>query len=478
MARKRIASTRSLHKHRARLAGQIVSGVLSSSASYVGTVVRLLAKGQLTALARYVRVQGESLHEPYNLNEDPGLLPDPERSLRAHRNNLWHAAYRGNFTDAVSFFAQADSLEDSAIRAQGLEPGDLRLLGGSITASIGHSAVGLAARARLSAFGQNPTDRYLLLSGGAANVEYLRFWSRYFPLVETSAAESRAIEHAFWPMMEGFHTVRTNDGSIDVRTIDSQTAIQWEAEGREPLLRLEEQDFERGYAPLAKFGLARSDWFVCLHIRQSPVDKPGYARNAAVESYIPAINSITEAGGFVMRIGADHTTPLPTQDRVIDLAHHKPYEPWLDVFSIAASRFMIATTSGPMHVAPTFGVPVLATNQTAIGTAGYLAQSLVLPKRMQLGDAAPLNQRQMLASLLGFSGSYIQDLTDEQGRSGYHWVDNSAQEIKAGVQEMLAGWQAQESDKQAAWRQGLIEAGNPGSSRIAQSFLDLNPDLL
>jgi len=84
----------------------------------------------------------------------------------------------------------------------------------------------------------------------------------------------------------------------------------------------------------------------------------------------------------------------------------------------------------------------------------------------------------MLASELGLSGSYIQDLPDAHGRTGYHWLDNSPEEIRAGVLEMLAGWTPQESAEQQSWRQALLAAGSPVPSRIAQSYLDLNPDVL
>ena len=66
--------------------------------------------------------------------------------------------------------------------------------------------------------------------------------------------------------------------------------------------------------------LKADDWFVCIHIRER---EDGSFRNSKIKLYIDAIHEITRRGGWVVRIGNNHSIPLPNMERVIDYSQIK-----------------------------------------------------------------------------------------------------------------------------------------------------------
>jgi hypothetical protein len=86
---------------------------------------------------------------------------------------------------------------------------------------------------------------------------------------------------------------------------------------------LSSDQLTRGDEIREKMGIPKDAWFVCLHVREQ-----GYLgtysghvhRNSSISNYLPAINSITQKGGFVVRMGDPTMTPLQPMDKVIDYA--------------------------------------------------------------------------------------------------------------------------------------------------------------
>lgn len=117
---------------------------------------------------------------------------------------------------------------------------------------------------------------------------------------------------------------------------------------------------------LRKSGVSDSDWFACLHVREL-----GYyddslrmeSRCASIEKYGGAIEAITSAGGWVIRVGDPTMTPVPAMPRVLDLAGYEaPDAGRLMAYVTASCRFFICMQSGPLDTAMLFGRPRLITN--------------------------------------------------------------------------------------------------------------------
>ena len=142
----------------------------------------------------------------------------------------------------------------------------------------------------------------------------------------------------------------------------------------------------------------------------------------------------------------------------------------MDVFLCASCRFFIGTSSGPVTLPPTFGVPVLYTNCCGIGFSPPLGRALVLPKLfLSRSRNELLSFSQILAKPLGWTVRIPED-GDIQLR------DNSPDEIESATQEMIARLEAgdgafdERSELQSRFDHLRGEYGNHASTPIADSF--------
>ena len=116
---------------------------------------------------------------------------------------------------------------------------------------------------------------------------------------------------------------------------------------------------------LSQMGPSTSEWFVCLHVRES-----GYRedtgrrehRNSDVYNYIPAIEFITNQGGWVIRTGDSSMKPLPEMSRVVDYPFSRFRSEMMDIYLVLQCRFYIATQTGTYDVARMAKKKILLTN--------------------------------------------------------------------------------------------------------------------
>ena len=398
----------------------------------------------------------------------------PLDKLREERDGLWFRAYtayhESDWSTTVALLHEADRIEDESAFKMGLDPLALRILGTQITGSIGHTSFGLAIRARMAQLSLNPVSSYWMLPAQVANRPYLDYWRAYFPVVEMPASESVLLERALWPIVESIQTVRMRDGNLDLVTAHNFLVKEWELQKKDPLLSLSTTDLIRGNEYLASRGLGPDDWFVTLHVREDQDGLEGYGRNARIDTYSEGVRRVVERGGHVFRLGGRDATPFRGIRGLIDYAHDVDRDPWLDVFLLARSKFLIATTSGPIGVPPTFGVPVLWTNAPDIAKAVYHPRSLMIPKTVRSPNGKIMTLQEMLESPFGASDSVIARMKDNYGQTGYQWVDNTREDIANGVSEMLDGWVCSESREQEQWRTRIEAQGSTGVTRLSQSF--------
>jgi putative glycosyltransferase (TIGR04372 family) len=129
------------------------------------------------------------------------------------------------------------------------------------------------------------------------------------------------------------------------------------------------QDIRRGW------GMSPSDWFVCLHMRDSgtrnETEGTGESiRNTSLENYYEAVRYITAQGGWVVRMGSPAMPPLPHMPRVVDYARSSHRSALMDIHLMRRARFFIGTTSGFAYVASSFGIPTAMVN--ALSSVGLL----------------------------------------------------------------------------------------------------------
>jgi putative glycosyltransferase (TIGR04372 family) len=201
-------------------------------------------------------------------------------------------------------------------------------------------------------------------------------------------------------------------------------------------VRLRKKSFDEAQKIRSEMGIGKEDWFVCLHVREggfrNDFDRREW-RNATISNYIPAIKTITEAGGWVVRMG-DHTmTPLPEMDKLIDYPFSRFKSDLMDINLISACRFYIGLQSGIFDVAALFQKPLIIPNMV-FWTYGSLY------KKGDLGitkHVYSFSQGRFLSIKEMFEGSWsMQELSGSLGED-HKMYENSPEEIKTLVCEYM-----------------------------------------
>ena len=152
-------------------------------------------------------------------------------------------------------------------------------------------------------------------------------------------------------------------------SFDSVRRYGWEKkfnETKDITIRLNDNVHD-GYE-YRRIGLPRNCWFVCLHVRESGFrsdEGRRELRNANILTYIPAIKEITSRGGWVVRMGDDTMTPLPSMENVIDYPFTKYKSDFMDLCLIQNCLFYIGSQSGPHDIARLISKNTLLVNMFA-----------------------------------------------------------------------------------------------------------------
>lgn len=386
----------------------------------------------------------------------------------------------GCMLEAVSAWSAGMEMQARLARAAGIAE-STRYLPGIFTQAIGHIAL-LDIWAKGGALGLLPATRYVVLAPveRIANRAYLDCWEDHFEIIRGREADLARQAH----LADDDATVMWVDGRW-MWWLEAGCVIQekWEAAARTPLLKLSEGQKEKARAALQKLGLPRNAWFVSLHAREGGYYKSGQPlvsrRNAKIADYVPAIRRITDAGGWVVRLGDPSAAKLPDLPQVIDYAHG-PRQDWLDIFLLAEARFFIGTNSGPVWAAGTFGVPALQTNWAPMGIQSYFSNTVTMPQLLWSNkEDRQLTFREQMAEPFAWTES-----ARRLSQLDIVSVANTPEEIVAGVEEMLARaegfWSESpaEKDRQQRFRNLLADAGIAARSRVGNQYLTAHAHLL
>ena len=267
--------------------------------------------------------------------------------------------------------------------------------------------------------------------------------------------------------------LHTNWGSIAVWNL-------WESSGRGPLLKLRDDHREIGYEWLHRRGMPRDAWFVALHVREAGYHREtakgwigNIHRDSQIEDYFPALEAITQRGGWVVRIGDPSMTPLPPMDQVIDYAVAEERAEELDVFFCAAAKFMLATSSGPLPVANVFGTPLQAANLIPPGDNSYSSKDVFIHKNLRRRATGEyLNAQEIITPPLRIMQS-PRGFSDRD----LEVIDNTPDDIRDAAEEMMMRMEGtfemtkQDQDNLNRYREMNDYPGISSRSMVATSFL-------
>lgn len=289
--------------------------------------------------------------------------------------------------------------------------------------------------------GLRPSKKLILIVDPKTRVNnpcYLNYWKRYITIISDPVL-IKMLE----PLEKQLALPLNLYMLLDEKVYKSFLALgmireQWIQDKRPPILTLSDEDYTRGWQCLKSLGIQPGEWFVCLHVREKGWKDNNCLtedfRNADIDTYKLAIKTITDAGGWVVRMGDPTMKPLPKMPRVIDYAYSKSKSDWMDVFLCAQCRFFLSTSSGLYTIALAFGVPIVMTNQLPT-VAMYMLSSrdIFIPRicRSKTENRA-LAFSKLISPSLGFAISQLQ-----YDRLGVDVVENTPEEIDNVVREML-----------------------------------------
>lgn len=388
-------------------------------------------------------------------------------------------AAQGKFQEGFSQVYRALAFQMQLAEAKHLTKLGIRFIQFDWAGSIGHIAL-IDIYLKMEKLGWRPATRTIMLATPqqVINPCYLSYWNRYITLisepltVESLSPLARQLrEHTGFYCCKGEWMYHGQAGGLVQK--------QWELENRPPLLSLSASDYERGWHSLQKLGVPKDAWFVSLHVRE--IREKGYAptRTADINAYLPAINSIVEHGGWVIRIGDPNMPPLQPMERVIDYAHSEVKSDWMDVFLLSQNRFFLGMPSGPYFVASTFGVNCVLTNWSQLIFRPWYGKSIFIPKLFWYEDE---KRYLTFAEVISQVGYIDQNTLLKSMR--INPVDNTPEEIKEIVVEMLervdgqVKYTTKDENLQHQFNQIAELHKSYGAGRVGRDFLQRNAHLL
>jgi len=186
-------------------------------------------------------------------------------------------------------------------------------------------------------------------------------------------------------------------------------------------------------------GIADDARIVTMHVRESgfktaagAVESPLDAtRNARIESYVPAIEFLVERGFTVVRIGDPYVTPTSLPG-FVDLARSAHRSDALELLLIMWSELFLASDSGPFCIPLMTRTPNLGANITdLVGAYPFRAEDRCIVKHVyDRASGRQLTLSEMLTEEVFLS---------KKDLSRFEFIDNTAEEIRSAVQEMISG---------------------------------------
>ena len=223
--------------------------------------------------------------------------------------------------------------------------------------------------------------------------------------------------------------------------------------GSRPHLYFTDTELQRGKVFLKKFGIRDKNSFVCFHGRdphyirnlarlqsRSHPSKVGSRkhdyRNSDIDSFIPAMEELSDKGYYCFRLGAIVQKSIRTQNsRIVDYACNGMRTEFLDIFLSANCRFLVTDPSGIESVSMIFRVPLIHVNMVPLElTSTYVKDCLFIPKKLWLKN----EHRFMTFREIFESGAGRFYHTEKYENSGIVVVQNSPEEIEDVVLEMEA----------------------------------------
>lgn len=216
--------------------------------------------------------------------------------------------------------------------------------------------------------------------------------------------------------------------------------IDWSSLYQEDLdFSLSDKDNEYCSNNMAKMGITKDDWYVCLHIRTSfyhgDTELTEF-RNSLPENYRQAINYINDLGGKVVRLG--DPVPMSINELCIDYPNSEFKSELMDLYLIKNCKFYIGTNSGILDTALLLGKPILAVNYANFCLSKlFKSHDKILYKSVSVKNSPTKLSLKEVFNQPFYVSPDINEFYMHKFHENYSIHENTPEEIFLAVQEMI-----------------------------------------
>ena len=311
------------------------------------------------------------------------------------------------------------------------------------------------------------------------NFQLLKMWKRVLPISRIA----RYIHFTFTNLFFGQeHIITTTQSDRDVFGLMEKSKVHLQFTGEED---------EQAALEMQKMGIEINDPYVCIVARDGAYLNHKYAgknwdyhnyRDCNIQNYLLAVESLTEKGYHVIRMGEKVSELMHTENpKIIEYAHKGYRTELLDIYLTTHCDFFVSCSTGLDSVADVFRRPIVYVNLVPLHNINAWApRSISTFKKYRLIEEKRfMSVREMLQI-----GCLME--TEEFKKRGIELVENTPEEIRDVVTEMEARlkgtWQPTAEDEELQKRFWALFEPNKLNrvfrSRIGAKFLRENKYLL
>jgi hypothetical protein len=276
------------------------------------------------------------------------LLRKHEDSFNLHQGAGVQFFLAGYYDDAERIWSESAEIRERTIQEEGLDQLNLRLLGSSWLAAIGHIAhIDIYLKHKI--LSGNSAQRTVLVPPRGIkipNQTLLKCWHPYIDVLEPNT-------HVYGvPNVRIAELLQDDSGASALRPGIPACSVMprlWFSTsgtagsshlccGLTRILKKMDGPRWNGLVCPRGSGSFASTCGKLDFIRRGHNLHPS-TRNADVLSYTKAVNTVIQAGGYVVRMGDNTMQKMPPMQGLIDYAHCDEKDEWLDVFLCAKARF-------------------------------------------------------------------------------------------------------------------------------------------
>ena len=312
------------------------------------------------------------------------------------------------------------------------------------TNRLGHLALNTNLFFRRVKLGTTPPNtRYFMVapsisSNNVANPVLLRMYKKYSKNVPNVLIVTSSWVHF---LLDQNQTILDNLGLLYILHMNSNEA---EFSENIPTISFTDDEKNSGYRLLKRLGVGKDSRIVCIFGRDSAYLQKKYPdinwgyhdyRNMDVDTYIEGIKYLISKGYTIIRIGNIVSKPVDfMDDNFIDYSVSNEISPFLDIFMLSISDFVVGSSSGATDVAAVFNKPYLGVNYVPFLFSPFGFDNMYIPKRLinlkNECSVIPFKNVTDIDDTKLFDGKYVLE------KYGISYIDNTAHEILDAVVEM------------------------------------------